>query len=210
MIFRVDNMRSKYVCAHLRTMQHAKLVKKNRLTKKKCPKVIFLQKKCEKLLISGNNVLHLQSVLNIVMKETLVILTSAAAEEVELPVAEALRAGFPSPAADYAGDKIDINKELIRHPETSFYARIQGDSMRDAGIFDGDLAVIDRSLLPHDGDYVAACVDGEFTLKEYREDKESGTVLLIPHNPAFETIRVTDANSLIIWGVITYTIHKTR
>ena len=144
------------------------------------------------------------------MENKLTQLTPATLEELELPLAEALRAGFPSPAADYAGDRIDITHELVRHPETTFYARIQGDSMRDAGIFDGDLVVVDRSINPRDGDYVAACVDGEFTLKEYRYDAANNMVLLIPHNPEFPVIKVTEEESLIIWGVITYSIHKTH
>ena len=144
------------------------------------------------------------------MENKLTQLTPATLEELELPLAEALRAGFPSPAADYAGDRIDITHELVRHPETTFYARIQGDSMRDAGIFDGDLVVVDRSIDPRDGDYVAACVDGEFTLKEYRFDAANNMVLLIPHNPEFPVIKVTEEEALIIWGVITYSIQKTH
>ena len=144
------------------------------------------------------------------MENKLTQLTPATLEELELPLAEALRAGFPSPAADYAGDRIDITHELVRHPETTFYARIQGDSMRDAGIFDGDLVVVDRSIDPRDGDYVAACVDGEFTLKEYRYDAANNMVLLIPHNPEFPVIKVTEEESLIIWCVINYSIHNTH
>ena len=132
------------------------------------------------------------------MENKLTQLTPATLEELELPLAEALRAGFPSPAADYAGDRIDITHELVRHPETTFYARIQGDSMRDAGIFDGDLVVVDRSIDPRDGDYVAACVDGEFTLKEYRYDAANNMVLLIPHNPEFTVSKVPEEDSLII------------
>lgn len=144
------------------------------------------------------------------MENKLIQFTPATLEEMEAPLAEALRAGFPSPAADYAGDKIDISQEIVRHPETTFYARIQGDSMKDAGIFDGDLVVVDRSLEPRDGDFVAACVDGEFTLKEYRFDPETNTVMLIPHNDQFPVIRVAEEESFVVWGVITYSIHKTH
>jgi len=147
--------------------------------------------------------------LPMIMKDQLVQLTPAESEGLELPVAEALHAGFPSPAADYSGDRIDIVEELIRHKETTFFARIDGDSMCDAGIHSGDLVVIDRSLMPKDGDFVAACVDGEFTLKEYRIEESTGTILLLPHNDRFSVIRITDPESLIIWGVITYCIHKT-
>lgn len=144
------------------------------------------------------------------MKDTIIQFTPVSNEDVELPLAESLRAGFPSPAADYAGDRINIAQEVVRHPETTFYARIEGDSMCEAGIFSGDLVVIDRSLTPRDGDFVAACIDGEFTLKEYREDRESGVVLLVPHNEKYPTIQVTECNSFLVWGVVTYSIHKTR
>lgn len=125
----------------------------------------------------------------------------------ELVLAEHLHAGFPSPATDYT-ERIDITREMVRHPETTFYARIDGDSMRDAGIFSGDLVVIDRSLRASDGDYVAAYIDGEFTVKEFRHDKAGNCAWLIPHNDAYKPIRVTDENAFVIWGVITHTIHK--
>ena len=138
--------------------------------------------------------------------ERLIDFTPSAVGSPELPLAEHLHAGFPSPAADYT-DRIDITRELVRHPETTFYARIEGDSMRDAGIFSGDLVVIDRSLQAASGDYVAAYIDGEFTVKEFRLDNEHHCAWLVPHNNRFEPIRVTEQNAFIIWGVITHTIH---
>lgn len=134
-------------------------------------------------------------------------LTDANQHSPELTLVEHLHAGFPSPAADYT-DRIDITQELVRHPETTFYARIDGESMRDAGIFNGDIVVIDRSLQASDGDYVAAFIDGEFTVKEFRSDAANRCVWLIPHNPAFSPIRIDGDNSFIIWGVITHAIHK--
>lgn len=124
----------------------------------------------------------------------------------ELVLAESLHAGFPSPAADCT-ERIDITREIIRHPETTFYARIAGDSMRDAGIFNGDLVVIDRSLRAAEGDYVAAYIDGEFTVKEFRSDPSGECAWLIPHNPDYNPIRITEDNAFVIWGVITHTIH---
>ena len=134
-------------------------------------------------------------------------ITQAEDSSPELMLAEHLHAGFPSPAADYA-ERIDITRELIRHPETTFYARIDGDSMKDAGIFSGDLVVIDRSLQAADGDYVAAYIDGEFTVKEFRSDPSGQCAWLVPHNDKFQPIRVDNDNSFIVWGVITHTIHK--
>lgn len=122
-------------------------------------------------------------------------------------LAENLHAGFPSPAADYT-ERIDITDEIVRHPETTFYARIDGDSMQNAGIRSGDLVVIDRSLQASDGDFVAAYIDGEFTIKEYRFDHSNNCAWLIPHNKQFAPIRVTEDNAFMIWGVITYVIHR--
>lgn len=122
-------------------------------------------------------------------------------------LAENVHAGFPSPAADYT-ERIDITDEIIRHPETTFYARIDGNSMVDAGIHSGDLVVIDRSLQANDGDFVAAYIDGEFTIKEYRFDPKEHCAWLIPHNKQYTPIRVTEENAFMVWGVITYTIHK--
>lgn len=143
------------------------------------------------------------------MSEQLSHITCAEQGSPELVLAEHLHAGFPSPAADY-NERIDITRELIRHPETTFYARIEGDSMQDAGIYSGDLVVIDRSLHASDGDYVAAYIDGEFTVKEFRSDPSNRCAWLIPHNDKYNKIRVDDLNSFIIWGVITHTIHDVR
>ena len=136
-------------------------------------------------------------------------ITQAEQSSPELALAEHLHAGFPSPAADCT-ERIDITRELIRHPETTFYARIDGDSMQDAGIFSGDLVVIDRSLQADDGDYVAAYIDGEFTVKEFRHDPSHRCAWLIPHNDKYSRIRVDEDDSFIIWGVITHTIHNVR
>ena len=143
------------------------------------------------------------------MSDQLIQITSAEQSTPELELAEHLHAGFPSPAADYT-ERIDITREIIRHPETTFYARIDGDSMRDAGIYSGDLVVIDRSLQASDGDFVAAYIDGEFTVKEFRRDPDGHSAWLIPHNRSFSPIRVDEQNAFVIWGVITHTIHDVR
>ena len=143
------------------------------------------------------------------MSEQITNITQADSDSMELALAEHLHAGFPSPAADCT-ERIDITRELIRHPETTFYARIEGDSMQDAGIFSGDLVVIDRSLQASDGDFVAAYIDGEFTVKEFRTDPSAKCAWLIPHNSAYSPIRVDEDNAFIIWGVITHTIHHVR
>ena len=121
-----------------------------------------------------------------------------------IPLAEeGIKAGFPSPAEGYMTDSIDLNRELIRHKETTFFARVTGDSMIHAGIFDGDLVVIDKSL---SGDLVVAFLDGEFALKEYRHDEANHCGWLIPANDLYPPLQVTAENEFLIWGVVTYTI----
>lgn len=135
-------------------------------------------------------------------------LTDAALDGIELELAEAIHAGFPSPAADYAGERIDLVREMNVHPESTFYARVSGDSMLEAGIFDGDVIVIDRSLSPKDGDFVIVSIDGEFMLKEYRVDANGDGIWLIPHNEKFQPVHVSDLSSFVVWGVVTFNVHR--
>lgn len=137
-------------------------------------------------------------------------LTPADREGLELEFAAEIHAGFPSPAADHAGERIDIVRELSNHPDTTYYAQVSGDSMCDAGLLDGDIIVIDKSLEPRNGDYIIAAIDGEFTLKEFRYDETGEFGWLIPHNPDFQPIKVTAENNFSVWGVVTHCIHKTR
>ncbi len=142
------------------------------------------------------------------MKQQLHSITQASLEGIELEIADDLHAGFPNPAQDHAGETIDLTREMVRHPESTFYARIAGDSMLDAGICQGDIVVVDRSLQPENGDFVVACIDGEFTLKEYQFDAKHQCVWLVPHNSRYERIQVTANSQFIIWGVVTYCVHK--
>lgn len=121
---------------------------------------------------------------------------------------DGIHAGFPSPATDYMTQAIDLNKELVRHPAATFYGRVVGDSMIDAGVEEGDILVIDRSLEPQSGDMAVCFVDGEFTLKYLRID---GSVLtLAPANPEYPEIRVEEGMDFKMWGVVTYVIKKVR
>jgi len=127
----------------------------------------------------------------------------------QLPLVDGgIHAGFPSPAQDYIDISIDLNKELIDNPSSTFYARVKGSSMIDAGISDGDILVIDKSLEPRDGDTAVCFIDGEFTLKYIRIDENA--VYLVPANPEFQSIKVTEENNFCIWGIVTYSIknHK--
>ena len=125
----------------------------------------------------------------------------------ELPLSgERVAAGFPSPAEDYASTGLDLNRELIKNPASTFYARVSGLSMVDEGIHDGDLLVIDKSIEPYDGCLAVCFIDGEFTLKRFEKHKEFG--LLVPANKDFKPIKVTADNDFCIWGVVTYLIKK--
>ena len=126
--------------------------------------------------------------------------------ELALPMIEGgISAGFPSPAQDYIDLKIDLNKELIANPSTTFYGRVRGVSMIDAGISNGDILIIDKSIEPKDGDTVVCFIDGEFTLKYIK--KEGEVVFLVPANEKFKPIQITEENNFCIWGVVTYSIH---
>ena len=118
--------------------------------------------------------------------------------------ASSIAAGFPSPATDYIEKRIDLNKELIKNPTSTFFARVSGFSMKGAGIEEGDILIIDKSLQPQNYTIAVCCLDGEFTLKRIRiRDK---TVSLIPENEDFEPIHISDGNELIIWGIVTHVI----
>ena len=126
-----------------------------------------------------------------------------------LPYAdEGVRAGFPSPAQDYMSENIDLNRELIRHPATTFYARVVGDSMRDAGIDEGDLLIVDKGIEPQENDVVVAFVDGEFTLKRIHIEMDRHEFWLMPANESYHPIRVTEENQFMRWGVVTYNIKR--
>ncbi len=120
----------------------------------------------------------------------------------------AIQAGFPSPAEDYMAAPIDLNRELIAHPASTFMGRVRGDSMRDAGIFSGDLLIIDKSLTPRDGDIAVCFIDGEFTIKYIKIRPKS--IMLIPANPDFPPIKVGPDNDFIIWGIVVYSIRQHR
>ena len=114
--------------------------------------------------------------------------------------------GFPSPADDYIDRPLDFNELLIVNPSATFAVWIEGDSMKDAGIFPGDLAIIDRSVSPANGCIVLALLDNEFTVKRYRQ--MGGGVVLSPENKAFRDIVVGEEADFQVWGVVKNTIRK--
>ncbi|MCX6172219.1 MAG: translesion error-prone DNA polymerase V autoproteolytic subunit [Flavobacterium sp.] len=123
----------------------------------------------------------------------------------ELPYfASGIKAGFPSPAADFDESKISLDRVLVKNQEATFYAKASGTSMIGAGIDDGDIMVIDRSLEPQNNKIAVCCIDGEFTVKRISIKKDG--VYLLPENKDYQAIKVTEDNELIIWGIVTYVI----
>jgi DNA polymerase V len=130
-------------------------------------------------------------------------------QQMALPLlAGRVPAGFPSPAADYAEATLDLNEYLVHRPASTFFIRIVGDSMIGAGVHDGDLAVVDRSIEARSGHVVVAVVDGEMTVKTLR--RRDGTTVLEAANPSYRPIAIAADAELEIWGVVTATIHTMR
>lgn len=116
-----------------------------------------------------------------------------------------VRAGFPSPADDYIETMLDLNDYLIKHPAATFFVRASGDSMINAGIHSGDILVVDRSLEVTHGKIVIAALNGELTVK--RLSQQGGAIQLLPENPEFPPIDITEEYEMVIWGVVTHVIH---
>jgi DNA polymerase V len=124
-----------------------------------------------------------------------------------LPLAgAAVAAGFPSPADDYIESRIDLNDVLIRHPSSTFFLRVNGDSMRDAGILNGDLLVVDRAVEPRAGRVVVAVLDGGFTLKYL--NRHQGRWRLEAAHPDYPPLELGDCDDARIWGVAIHAIHS--
>lgn len=120
-----------------------------------------------------------------------------------------IQAGFPSPAQDYISESIDPNRTLIKHPASTFYAKVVGDSMSGEGITEGDILIIDRSIEAEHGDLAVCCIDGEFTLKRLCLNR-GNKIYLMPSNRKYNPIEVTKDNDFMVWGVVIYTIKSNR
>ena len=139
--------------------------------------------------------------------ESISIFSLEIGSELFLPMLSAgISAGFPSPAMDFMDVSIDLNQLMIKHPSATFFGRVQGSSMLDAGISDGDLLVIDRSLSPSNNKIAVCFIDGEFTIK--RIQKEVDCCWLLPANEKYKPIKVTAENDFIVWGIVTHVIKK--
>lgn len=124
-----------------------------------------------------------------------------------LPVySSKVQAGFPSPGDDYIDRYLDLNQQLIKHPAATFIVTANGDSMTDAGIYSGDMLIVDKSLEAQHGKIVIAALNGELTVK--RLSKVGGRIQLLPENSRYRPIDITDEQDLVIWGVVTYVIHR--
>jgi len=127
--------------------------------------------------------------------------------KLSLPLfASRVPAGFPSPADDYIDQRLDLNDHLIDHPAATFFVRVTGDSMTGASIHDGDLLVVDRALEPVDGRIVIAAINGELTVK--RLSLREGVAWLLPENPAYTPLPITEGLDCVVWGVVTRVIHS--
>ena len=140
-------------------------------------------------------------------KENLIFFKPSDDHPHSMPLANtSVSAGFPSPADDFKELRISIDREVVKNEEATFYARVAGQSMQGAGLDDGDLLVIDRSKEPEDNAIAVCFIDGEFTVKRLKVEAEC--VYLMPENPNYSPIKVTEDNQLIIWGVVTYVVKK--
>ena len=125
----------------------------------------------------------------------------------EMPyISSGIKAGFPSPAADFDGTRVSIDQIVVKNALATFYAKANGNSMTGAGIDDGDILVIDKSIVPQDGKIAVCFIDGEFTVKRIKVQENS--LLLLPENKLFEPIEITEENNFIIWGIVTFVVKK--
>jgi DNA polymerase V len=115
-------------------------------------------------------------------------------------------AGFPSPAEDHAVQRVDLMSQLIKHPQATFLLRVRGESMKDAGIFDNDVVLVDRAIPPRSGHIVIAMVDGEFVCKTLWQ--RAGRMKLKAANVTFPDINPADGQTVEIWGVVVASIKQ--
>ena len=117
-----------------------------------------------------------------------------------------IKAGFPSPAEDYLDKKLDLNEHLIKHPASTFFVKVKGDSMIGAGINNGDILIVDRSLEPKDKRIIVSVVNGDFTVKRISKSKDK--LFLLAENPKYSPIEIKDGMDFEVWGVVVHVIHS--
>lgn len=114
--------------------------------------------------------------------------------------------GFGAASDDYAERSIDLNEQLIKNKPATFFFRMKGDAMRDAGIFEGDVLIVDRSLKLTNGKIIVAILNGELLVRRFH--KNFSSAFLIPENNRYKTINLAEFSDFALWGVVTYTIHR--
>ena len=130
-------------------------------------------------------------------------------EKLDLLFAPSIKAGFPNSADDYMHESLDFNRDIIKHPEATFYGRVEGDSMIGLSINEGDIAVIDRSIEPEHGDIVVSYIDGEFNIKLLDlTHKKDGYIELKSANPKAPNFRINEDDNFRVWGVVIWTIKR--
>lgn len=134
-------------------------------------------------------------------------ITPDTSTRIDIPMAgSSVTAGFPSPADDHMEMPLDLNRSLVRNPAATFFARVDGDSMKDDCINDGDLLVVDKSIAAYDGCVAVCFLDGEFTLK--RVQLGGDKIVLMPANKRYKPIEIGSDDDFTVWGVVTYSIKK--
>lgn len=128
------------------------------------------------------------------------------AQPLEVELLGDIKAGFPSPADEEPSEKLDLQRLLVRHPASTFFFRIDGTSMVEANMDEGDIIIVDRSIEPYNGCSAVCFIDGEFTVK--RVERHADHTMLVAANPKFKSIRITADNEFAIWGVVTFVIKK--
>jgi DNA polymerase V len=140
-------------------------------------------------------------------RPALVFVTPGLANSAVIPYfRQGIPAGFPSPADDYLQKNLNLNEHLIKRPAATFVAHVQGDSMKDANLNDGDLLIIDKAETPRHRSIVVAIMNGEFLVK--RLYKRNEVMRLLPENKAYPVIEITEGMDFEIWGVVMHIIHK--
>ena len=127
--------------------------------------------------------------------------------EVELPLFTSVRAGFPSPALDHTEEPLNLHDYLVKNPASTFFVRVEGESMIEAGIYPDDILVVDRSIEARHDDVVVAYINSDFTVKRL-SGRRGGRIVLRSENAHFAPITIDEGDELIIWGVVTTVLHK--
>lgn len=126
--------------------------------------------------------------------------------DLHMPLYGGVAAGFPSPADDYLEEYLDVGEYLVQNPASTFFVRVQGESMTGDSIHPGDILVVDRSLTPKHRDIVIAILNTEFTVK--RLHQQGGIIRLLPANPAYRVIEISEGDQFQVWGVVAHVLHK--